>query len=210
MTNQEGTIQFAYDLKRADSAVADPELFGQLKSWREVLVRLQLVGQDPARYGGFGFGNLSARDPDRPQEFLITASQTGGVRNLAREHVVRIVCCNVDRFWVDAIGERPPSSETLTHGMIYGSDPRISWIFHAHCPEIWQQAEVLGIPVTGPEVAYGSPGMVTATSELLDGYHSRPLVFATLGHTDGVFSCGPTARDAGGLLVSYLAKALCG
>jgi hypothetical protein len=50
--------------------------------------------------------------------------------------------------------------------------------------------------------------MVAATAELLSAYHSRPLVFATLGHRDGIFSCGPTARDTGGLLVSYLARAI--
>ena len=50
--------------------------------------------------------------------------------------------------------------------------------------------------------------MVLAVAELMSSHHSRPLVFATLGHQDGVFACGSTARDTGGLLVSYLARAL--
>ena len=58
------------------------------------------------------------------------------------------------------------------------------------------------------DVDYGSPEMVVAVAELMAAHHSRPLVFATLGHEDGVFACGATARDTGGLLVSYLARAL--
>lgn len=208
MSETEGVIHFAYDLKAPESAIADAGLFAQLKAWREILLRLGLVGQTPERYDGLGFGNLSMRDPERPAEFVITASQTGGVLDLVQEDLTRIVHCNLDRFWVDAVGTQPPSSETLTHGMIYAADARIGWIFHCHSPEIWSRAEDLALPATGPAVPYGSPAMVAATAELLSAYHSRPLVFATLGHRDGIFSCGPTARDTGGLLVSYLARAI--
>jgi hypothetical protein len=204
----EGTIHFAYDLKKPEAAIADQALFIQLKSWRQILLRLGLVGQTPGRYQGLGFGNLSARDPDRPGEFIITASQTGAVADLEQEHITRVVGCNLQRFWVEAIGEQPPSSETLTHAMLYAADPRIEWVFHGHSPEIWERAEPLALPCTDPAVGYGSPEMVAATAELLANYQSRPLVFATRGHIDGVFSCGATARDTGGLLVSYLAKAL--
>jgi len=106
------------------------------------------------------------------------------------------------------MGSEPPSSETLTHAMIYAADPRIGWVFHGHSPEIWQRAEALALPCTPVAVPYGSQEMVRAVAELLATHQSRPLLFATLGHTDGVFACGPTARDTGGLLVSYLARAL--
>lgn len=208
MTEQEGAIRFAYDLRTPEVAVVEPGCFAQIRAWREILHQLGLVGQSPERYSGLGFGNLSARDPERPEEFVITASQTGGVRELTQSHLTRVAGFNLERFWVEAIGESPPSSETLTHAMLYAADPRIHWIFHAHSPAIWNRAEELALPCTPTEVSYGSPEMVAATAELLDAYHSRPLVFATLGHSDGIFSCGPTARDAGGLLVSYLAKAL--
>lgn len=208
MTDTEGTIRFAYDLKPFTGNVSEEGLFQQIRAWREVLIRLGLVGQNRDRYQGAGFGNLSARDPERPDEFIITASQTGGVRDLTQSELTRVLGCNLERFWVEAEGEQPPSSETLTHAMIYAADPRIEWVFHGHSPEIWQQAETLALPVTPAEVDYGSPEMVQATAELLNRHHSRPLVFATLGHQDGVFSCGSASRDAGGLLVSYLAKAL--
>jgi len=208
VAEQEGVINFAYALQTPDAAVAARELTAQLGSWRTIFKRLGLVGQHEARYGGFGFGNLSARDAERPAEFVISASQTGVLATLGDEHLVRITGYNLERFWVDALGSQPPSSETLTHAMIYAADPRIDWVFHCHSPEIWTQAEALAIPCTGAEVAYGSRNMVNAVADLLDMHQSRPLLFATLGHEDGVFCCGPTARDAGGLIVSYLAKAL--
>jgi ribulose-5-phosphate 4-epimerase/fuculose-1-phosphate aldolase len=208
MTVSEGTIQFAFDLKATDSPVLDEERFGALAAWRELLLRLRLVGCDPQRYGGLGFGNLSVRDPQRPGEFVITASQTGAVTELTQEHLTRILSCNLERFWVDALGQQPPSSETMTHAAVYASDARIGWVFHAQRPEIWQRAGQLALPTIGEAVAYGSPAMVTATGSLLAEFQSRPLVFATLGHEDGVFACGPTSRDTGGLLVSYLARAL--
>ncbi len=205
---EEGVIRFAYDLAPPEGAILDAELFAQLRAWRTILTRLDLMGQTPARYQGFGFGNLSVRDPERPGEFVITASQTGGVQHLTQEDLTRVLSCNLERFWVDAMGAQPPSSETLTHAMIYAADARIAWVFHCHSPAIWSRADALALPATPEEVGYGSPEMAAATAKLLAGYHSRPLVFVTRGHTDGLFSCGPTARDAGGLVVSYLARAL--
>jgi L-ribulose-5-phosphate 4-epimerase len=208
VAEQEGVINFAYDLQPPDAAVAEDELALPLRGWRTIFKRLGLIGQDTERYGGFGFGNLSARDADKAEEFVISASQTGLLTTLKDKHLVRITGYNLDRFWVDAMGSQPPSSETLTHAMIYTADPRIGWVFHCHSPDIWGQAEALAIPCTDAGVAYGSQEMVIAVAELLDKHQSRPLLFATLGHEDGIFSCGPTPRDTGGLLVSYLAKSL--
>jgi hypothetical protein len=204
----EGAIRFAYDLKPPESQIAGDDLFHQIRAWRQILIRLSLVGQTPDRYHGLGFGNLSARDPEQPEEFVITASQTGGVVHLGDEDLTRVTGCNLDRFWVESEGYQPPSSETLTHAMIYAADPRIEWVFHGHSPELWRNAAALALPCTAKDVDYGSPEMVLAVAELLGSHHSRPLVFATLGHPDGIFSCGSTARDTGGLLVSYLARAL--
>ena len=208
VAEQEGVIRFAYDLQSPDGVVTEESLRETLAAWRTIFRRLGVLGHDPDRYGGLGFGNLSVRDREHPEEFVVTASQTSGRSGLRDRDLVRITGCNLERFWVDAVGHKPPSSETLTHAMIYASDPRIQWVFHVHSPEIWRHAEQLAIPCTAPEVAYGSADMVRAVAELLEKHQSRPLLFATLGHEDGIFACGPTARDAGGLLVSYLAKAL--
>ncbi len=219
MASTEGTIQFAYELaERSNSDLLAPSLVSSLSAWRTMLKRLQLLGQHPDRYDGFGYGNLSGRGAstlDSPnkgagqeQGFVITASQTSGVTKLLEEHLVTISGYNLSRFWVDAIGQQPPSSETLTHAMIYAADSRINWVFHVHCPEIWENSDALGIPSTGADVGYGSLEMVRAVADLISGTQSRPLVFTTKGHHDGVFALGANARDTGGLLMAYLAKAL--
>ncbi|MCZ6640018.1 MAG: class II aldolase/adducin family protein [Gammaproteobacteria bacterium] len=208
MSETEGTIKFAYELSAPTEPVADDELMRPLFAWRTLFRRLDILGQHPERYGGFGFGNLSARDPDRLSEFIISASQTSGLDVFDDEHMVRVTHCNLDRFRAEALGNYPPSSETITHAMVYSADPRVKWVFHCHSPEIWNRVQDLALPCTTPEVDYGSPAMVDAVARLLETHHSRPIVFATLGHVDGVFACGPTASDTGGLLVSYLAKAI--
>ena len=202
MAEQEGTIQFAYNLEPLDGPL--PE-FRELHAWRKILFDLGLVGQQSDRYQGYGFGNMSVRHEDG---FAITASQTSGLETLEAEHLVNIAACNLDRFWVEARGSEPPSSETVTHAMIYAADKRTNWVFHVHSPDLWQRRESLGLPSTGPDVPYGSQAMVSAVAELLATHQSRPLLFATEGHEDGIFCLAGSARDCGGLLVTYFAKAL--
>ena len=223
----EGVVQFAYALNPATDAVDVPELI----AWRDVLMRLGLIGRAPDRYDGYAFGNLSARlaptapgtlavqtpgEQDEQNEdssafrglFVISASQS-----MQRAHDdpsiwTTIDHLNLERFWCEARGSLPPSSETMTHAMVYAAEPHAAYVFHAHCPQIWRNHEALQLPATPPDVPYGSPQMSRAVIDLLAANMSRPLVFVTLGHEDGVFALGPTARDTGGLLVSYLARAL--
>jgi hypothetical protein len=204
----EGTIRFAYALESSAGPVVDRRATESLAGWRAVLKRLGLLGQDPARYDGLGFGNLSVRDPERPDEFVITASQTSGADTLEDGDLVRIVRSDQARFWVDAVGRQPPSSETLTHAMIYQADPRVNWVFHGHSPDLWQRLAALGLPATPEHVAYGSTAMAQAVGGLLTRHRPRPLVFGTLGHRDGVFACGASADDAGILLTRLLARVL--
>ena len=212
MAEAEGTIHFAYELTAPDAPPCDPDLLATLNAWRTVLRRLGVVGQDPDRYDGYGFGNISFRDPTDPGRFVITASQTGGQAELTDAHLALITRCDPDRFWVDAVGHEPPSSETLTHGMFYRGDPSVGWVLHGHCPDIWRRHEALGLPCTGEDVAYGSLAMGQAVAGILDDAASSEtagtLALVTLGHEDGVFVCGPTADQTGGRFVALLARAL--
>lgn len=119
MAEQEGIIRFAYDLQPAATEIAEEGIFSQLLGWRIIFKRLEMVGQAAAKYQGLAFGNLRARDPERPEEFLITASQSSDVDNFQQNQLVRAVTVS-----------------------------------------------------------------------------------------NGIYSCGPRARDTGGLLLNYLAKAL--
>lgn len=208
MPETEGIIQFDFELEPAAGPPVGAHVLQTLLAWRTVLYRLELLGQTPGRYGGLGYGNLSVLDPERPGEFVITASQTGGIRDLDENGLCRIRDYDLDRFRVSAAGTRPPSSESLSHAMIYAADPDVSWVFHVHSPEIWRRAEVHEIPATAADIDYGSPAMARAIEGVLATNDDRPLVFVTLGHEDGVFACGGTARETGTSLVGLLARSI--
>ena len=207
MAQDEGVIRFSYALKAPSAPIADA-LAQPLLAWRAVLRRLGLIGQRPDRYGGFGYGNLSRRAAGGEETFIITASQTGGAAQAGLDDLVRIDRCDLNRFHADAEGVKPPSSESLTHAMVYHADADIHWVLHGHSPDIWGQAPGLGLPTIAADVEYGSWRMAKAVAALLSSNATRPLVFATLGHRDGVFACGEGAEHTGGALIQCLGRSL--
>ena len=237
MAETEGVIQFNCCLAAPGAELPD-DWAEPLLAWRTVLRRLELIGQTGARYGGLGYGNISRRVPGAEGGFLITASQTSGNADAGVEHLVWVRRWNLARFQVEAEGALLPSSESLTHAMLYANDPQVNWVLHGHCPDIWQNAATAGLAAIDADVGYGSPEMAAAVAALLRTHRARfpdrgerlpseptpapddhppfglrhrpvrPLVFVTLGHEDGVFACGGSAKATGGALVAALAQAL--
>jgi len=204
----EGTIRFSFELRapaRGDSIATS--LCARAESWCAILRSLGLLGRDPRRYDGYAFGNVSLRDAASPARFFITASQTTDKPCSAPSAWTRIDQCDLVRFSVVATGASAPSSETLTHAAIYAADPAIGWIFHAHAPTIWHSAERLGLATIAADVPYGSLALAAAVARLAATRRERPLLFATLGHEDGVFACGADADGTAGALVAALASA---
>jgi ribulose-5-phosphate 4-epimerase/fuculose-1-phosphate aldolase len=187
-----------------------------LCAWREVLARLRLVGQEPGRYEGAGFGNVSARVGARGEvvrgrrRFLITGTQTGGRPHLSTADFCIVEQYDLARNRVASFGPAPPSSESMTHGAIYDVAPAVRAVLHAHAPEIWRRARALRLPVTRDDVEYGTPEMAREVQRL---YRETALpetrVFAMGGHEDGVVAFGRTADEAGEVMVRALARA-CG
>lgn len=186
-----------------------------LAAWREILARLELLGQDPERYEGLGYGNVSARisplggAPRGQRRFLVTGTQTGG-----RRRVTLADFCVVERWdlaanRVHSAGLVPPSSESLTHGAIYDIAPAARVVLHAHAPEVWRQARALGLPATRERVLNGTPEMALEVQRL---YRESALsslgILVMGGHEDGVVTFGASAEEAGGILVRQLARAL--
>lgn len=201
----EGVIKFALDY--APDAPLPLPLLRPLIAWRDVLARLDLIGQDPARYGGAGFGNVSRRL--QGSGFAISGTQTGGLPTLGPPHFARVTACDPARNRVQARGPVAPSSESLTHGMLYALDARVRFVFHVHSPEIWRAREQLALPSTDPAVDYGTPAMAREIERLLaSGATARRPIIAMAGHEDGVIGFGRTAAQAGAVLVRALADAL--
>lgn len=171
------------------------------------------MGQDPARYGGAGYGNVSGRvgPPSSSRgrrAFLVTGTQTGGKAALRLEDfcIVERYDYRENRVW--SHGDLLPSSESMTHGSIYDLSPHVRFVLHAHTPVIWRRAEALGLPTTDPEVPYGTPEMAEEVQRL---YRATALserkVFAMGGHEDGIVAFGHTPHEAGQALITELARA---
>jgi hypothetical protein len=176
----------------------------ELAKWRKQLRARGLVGQEPGRYGGLGYGNLSKRLED--ETILITGSQTGHLEELTSAHFARILDFDPDRNWIRSRGLIGPSSETMTHLAIYRSDAEALFVFHTHSPQIWQARAALDLPITDPRFECGTLGLFCAVLELLrDPDRCRQGILAMGGHRDGIMSWGRTADQAGGVLMDCLA-----
>ena len=214
MHEQEGVIKFKASHTR--SALSDGrhgEAAARLIAWREILGKLELVGQVDGRYDGAGFGNVSIRVgpfPGAPgrRPFLISGTQTGGVQCAALEHFCVVTSYDVYTTSVESHGLILPSSESLTHGAIFDLGAHIRVVLHVHCPVLWQAACALNLPTTRKDVPYGTQAMAKEVRRL---YRETTLpqrrIFSMAGHEDGIVVFGRTAQEAGQALLVNLASA---
>ncbi|WP_163832846.1 class II aldolase/adducin family protein [Spartinivicinus ruber] len=201
----EGVIK--YQLSHQKKALSNPPI-QLLNSWRLLLKNLDMVGQHPNRYQGYGFGNLSQRLTPLPAThnncFLITGTQTGGLAQLSAADYAMIIEANPTQNQLTAEGLCAPSSEALSHAIIYQTLPQINFIFHIHCPIIWQYSQQLTIPCLPTNLAYGTPAMAQAIASLVQEKQVQSHgIISMLGHEDGLISFGKTADEAGWPLIHY-------
>jgi len=212
MNKEEGVIKFQMDYTPAEPLPW--EQLREINAWRKISYLLQLIGQTPDRYGGYGFGNISQRlEPfDAPQtrrRFVVSGTQTGSLAELTQQHYAVVTAYYPEENRLVAEGPIRPSSESLTHGTIYDLDDEARWVIYAHSLHIWRHTAALDLPTTDPSVAYGTPEMAAAVRRLFAETNVREqLIFAMGGHEDGVVSFGRTAEEAGTLMLNYLARAL--
>lgn len=204
MTEREGVIKF--ELRFAESAAAPAEVTTEIRRWHRRCHRLCLVGQDPERYLGLAYGNISQRHPQGG--FLISGSQTGGQSELGDDDICRVMSWDIVHNRLDATGPIRPSSESLSHAALYQMDQAIGFVIHVHSPLIWHQAGQLGLPITPPQVEYGTPAMADAVAECCRRKGlTNSGVIAMGGHEDGILAFGQTATQAGELLLDCFARA---
>ncbi len=211
MNEAEGVIRFQLEFRHG----AAPE-WGRLRdlnAWRKILYMTGLIGQRPDLYEGYAYGNASIRvaagSGQNQDSFIICGTQTGGIPDLTAEHYTTVLSCRTNENKVLAQGPVKPSSEAMTHGMIYQQDAGIGCVLHAHSSSIWRHAAGLGIPATDAGVPYGTPQMANAVKALFqdtDVAEQRILVMG--GHQDGVVSFGADPCVAGTVMIATLARAL--
>jgi len=210
-SKQEGVIKYQLEFTPAPALPAAELVV--INHWRALLYQHKLIGQDPARYGGYGYGNLSMRlapydAPPASRRFVISGSQTGDLAQLAPEHYTIVSECYPAENRLVAHGPIRPSSESLTHAALYALDPAIRVVLHVHSPELWRAAAALAIPITDETVPYGTPAMAAEVARLYETTDlAQRRIFSMGGHEDGIFTFGETAEEAGDLLMAALAAA---
>jgi hypothetical protein len=212
--SHEGVIQFEAEHERRElEARRYGELVCELVAWREIMALTGLVGREPGRYEGAGYGNVSARVGPRSsgigrRSFLITGSQTSGNRCIGLGDFAVVDRYDYSANRVRSHGSVMPSSESMTHAAAYDASPLIRCVLHAHSPVLWQRRRSLGLPETDPSMPYGTPGMAAEVGRL---YRETVLperqILAMGGHEDGILVFGRSPEEAGGALLRWLARA---
>jgi len=180
-----------------------------LLSARKEMFAERWIGEDAARYGGVGYGNVSIRIGPKgrargERSFAISGTQTSGMAQVGIDQFALVEAYDVRRNWVRACGQVSPSSESMTHGMVYDLDPDIGAVLHAHWPELWLARWRLGLPSTPADVAYGTPEMAQAVRKLWEQCAVKTSrVFAMSGHQDGIVAFGTSAAEALQVLLEH-------
>ena len=206
---EEGVIKF--DLRYTAGPAVPEDAIAELNKWRNVLWEHALIGQDPARYGGYGFGNISQRIGIRDaaisrRAFAISGTQTGHLKQLDSQHYVRVTAYNADSNQVVADGPVRPSSESMTHGVIYDLDNKLNAVLHVHSPGIWKTVSTQGIPITRASVEYGTAEMSREVARLFSETDVGVQgIFSMGGHEDGIVAFGTSTDEAGNRLLAALA-----
>ena len=204
---REGVIKFQLDL--VEGPAPAEELLIELNAWRSVFKRNGLLGQDPERYDGYGFGNLSRRLPESDgNAFVISGTQTGHLHVLRPEDYATVLACNPETNSLQATGQIKPSSEALSHGILYRFAPEVRWVMHLHSPDIFRQRTRLNLPGTAPDADYGTPAMAAEILVLAQSHNPKEArLLVMTGHPDGILAYGPSAQATGELVMATLALA---
>jgi len=209
---QEGVIKYSL-VFQAETLPIAPHLLAQLNTGRGTCKQLHLIGQETHRYDGFGYGNISIRSASSNSEFLISGTQTGVLEALLDTDIACVTQIDTKQNTLCAKGRTEPSSEAMTHGVLYQLSSNINAIVHVHSPEIWSFSDALTLANTAHDIPYGTPEMATAVSSLassLLAIQGLPFGFVMKGHEDGVVVAGETMQQCTDLLLTLLenAKAL--
>ncbi len=191
MSLDEGYIK--YDSRWTPGPAPDSTLTDELERWRLPLFEAGLVGHYAEH--NVGYGNLSVRGP-LPDQFVISATQTGALRKTGPEHYTLVTATDIGRNRVWSTGPLKASSEAMTHAALYALSSAINAIVHVHSKSLWN--EYLNVlPTTDLAVAYGTPAMAAEFERLWSAGRFRNDGLAVMaGHEEGIVSIGTTLEEA--------------
>jgi ribulose-5-phosphate 4-epimerase/fuculose-1-phosphate aldolase len=194
----EGILQFQAAHHTAPLPAPARAALPRLLPVRRRLFARGWLGQDPRRYEGLGFGNVSARvpTPATPAAFVVSAVQTSGLAEPEPDDFALVTCWDAAAFRIESTGPRLPSSESPSHATLYALDPTIRCVLHVHAPELWRLAPTRSLPRTPRHAGYGSAALATALADLWRTGAPRSGCVLMGGHEDGVLAFGATPEEA--------------
>ena len=184
----DGVIKYSIEHQSASTPLFSG--YEQLEALRTRLFTLGLIGEKD----GVGYGNLSMRH-EGSKSFFITATQTGRKQMLSREYYTYISDYNFSTFKIISQGTHKPSSEALSHAMIYAIDERITTVIHIHSLALWKFMKTKDYFFTTAE--YGTAEMVEEIVGLYDNFD--PMMhnaFVMKGHEEGIITFGRSVEEA--------------
>jgi len=166
------------------------EEYDKLEALRARLFALGLIGETP---DGIGFGNLSLRVNGK--SCFITATQTGKQAQLSQDEYTFIESYDFDAFTVFSKGKFPPSSEALSHAMIYEVHHDIQAVIHIHSAPLWHM--MIKEKYLSTSAEYGTAEMAQEISSLYAKYNPfEHHAFVMKGHEDGIVTFGRSIEEA--------------
>lgn len=111
----------------------------------------------------YSCGNLSCRTK---KGMIITASGID-LGKAKEKDLVEVVGCNKNKFAVEAIGLREPSSESFIHFGIYEIREDVNAIFHGHSKIILRHSKELGFVETKRQQPYGTIALLKEINNIL-------------------------------------------
>lgn len=198
----EGYIKFRCE--QTGAGVVPAGRLMEMNKWRTRLHDLGLIGMYHENHPdvsmkNVGFGNISVRSG---KGFIISGSATGDKRVLAPEDYAEVLEVDIERNFLRYIGRIRPSSESMTHAAIYGSNLAANAVIHVHNMEFWKK--MLGkIPTTSRSVPYGTPEMARELERILTRPDTKQTGIVCMGgHTEGLISFGSSLDEAGNTLLT--------
>ncbi len=184
----EGVIKFHLD--HTFGPPLPKSLWEEIGYVREKLFSLGLIGEKE----GIGYGNISKRT--ERDGFVITATQTGGLKRLTKEHYALVDSYDEERFVIGSTGPAKPSSEAFTHAAVYALSRQISWVVHIHSNPIWKMMIEKDYLKSAP-VPYGTKEMAREVKRIYETIDPlKEPMFAMSGHEDGVMIFAENAENA--------------
>lgn len=195
----EGYIKYQIHWDRAEAL---PNfLLSEIQIWRKKMYDAALIGFDEKLQ--VGYGNISIRHPEAPDQFIISGTQTGHLADLTAAHYTLVTSYDIPGNQLHCQGPIKASSESLTHTAVYELNPQFQAVIHIHHRQMWEKL-LHEVPTTSEKVPYGTPEMAFEVARL---YRETKLpemkLFAMAGHQDGIVAFGENLTEAGeGLLRS--------